>query len=220
MEPIRISSKSPGNVQVEGIPDAIRLIKVDGPKARRLADLALHRSDLKFAKDCLEAINRVPVEDDRTREALWRCAILHYFKCFGVSAQRFNLDAARIYRDRPPAAMMNFEFFKGMRNKHFSHDENAYMECSIGAAINDGTKSYKVEQVTPLVATYSVLGQESFSNLMLLIDNAERWVATQFDECVALIKSELENLPYEELVARPGPELRVPTVEDAGKPRR
>jgi hypothetical protein len=189
-------------------------------ESRGGSNLALHRSDLKFAKDCLEAINRVPVDGGVMQEALWRCAILHYFKCFGDSGLRFQLDAARIYRDRPPAAMMNFDFFKGMRNKHFSHDENAYMDCSIGAAINDRTKSYKVEDVRTLVTTFSVLGQESYSNLMLLLDNAERWVATQFDECIAGIKSELEELPYEQLVTRPSPQVRVPTVEDAGKPRR
>lgn len=43
--------------------------------------------------------------------------------------------------------MLNFEFFKGMRDKHIAHDENAYSQCLVVAAINDGKKDYKVEQV-------------------------------------------------------------------------
>jgi hypothetical protein len=215
---INISQTSPLNYQIDGIPDAVKLIGVDGPIARRLADVGLHRSDLRFAKDSLESVNRAA--DARMQEALFRCAILHYFKCFLDTGLRFQLDAALIYRDRPPAAMMNFQFFKDLRNKSFSHDENAYMSSCVAAAINAGTKPYKVEHVTPLVATFNVLGPDSYNNLMILIDHAERWLAGQADKCIALIRKDLENTPYEELAARPGPQHYIPTVEDAAKARR
>lgn len=48
---------APTFIPISGIRDAVKLVRVDGPKARRLADLALHRSDIKFASTCLGAWN-------------------------------------------------------------------------------------------------------------------------------------------------------------------
>lgn len=48
-EPLGVTQLPEGAYQLAGFPDAVKLIKVEGAKARRLADLALHRSDLKFA---------------------------------------------------------------------------------------------------------------------------------------------------------------------------
>jgi hypothetical protein len=41
-------SKADGGLQIEGFPDAVKVIRLDGPRAKRLADLALHRADLDF----------------------------------------------------------------------------------------------------------------------------------------------------------------------------
>ena len=38
---------------MEGFPDAVKALRIDGRKARRLADLALHKADLDFALDAL-----------------------------------------------------------------------------------------------------------------------------------------------------------------------
>jgi len=89
MEHLRISQTDLG-LHIEGFPDAVKVIRVDGPHAKRLADLALHESDLEFAADCVEAINHAPEEPLVLRQALWRAAIVHFMKCFGGGA-RFQL---------------------------------------------------------------------------------------------------------------------------------
>ena len=58
MEYFPVKQTSSG-LHVEGFPDAEKLIKLKGKQAKRLADLKLHQSDLDFAHESLEAINRV-----------------------------------------------------------------------------------------------------------------------------------------------------------------
>lgn len=36
-------------LHIEGFPDAVKVIRIDGPQSKRLADLALHKADLEFA---------------------------------------------------------------------------------------------------------------------------------------------------------------------------
>ena len=36
-------------IQIAGFPDAVKVVQITGEKAKRLADLTLHRTDLKFA---------------------------------------------------------------------------------------------------------------------------------------------------------------------------
>ena len=77
MEHFEITKTSEG-FHIEGFPDAVKVIRLDGPKAQRLADLALHKADLEFALDCLEQINKVPEQPYVLRQALWRSAVVHY----------------------------------------------------------------------------------------------------------------------------------------------
>ena len=50
-------SKTDAGLHVDGFPDAIKVLKITGPKAKRLADLALHTNDLDFADECLRNCN-------------------------------------------------------------------------------------------------------------------------------------------------------------------
>jgi hypothetical protein len=87
--------KSGDSLEVYGLPaDAMKVVEIRGEKAQRLADLALHRADLTFAKECLAAMTEAPDEPAAIKEALWRSAIVHFGKCFGSDA-RFQLSAAR-----------------------------------------------------------------------------------------------------------------------------
>ena len=220
MEPYQVTQTSKSELHIEGLPDAVKLVSLDEPTARRVGDLALHRSDLNFALGCLETLDKLPEDQEVTSTALWRSAIVHYFKCFGDTGKRFQLDAKAVYKDRPPEALLAFEFFKGMRNKHIVHDENAYMQSAVGAAINDGTKGFKVEQIVALVHTFDVLNDNNRKNLRLLVQHAIDWTTIQFEECTARIARDLERLTYGELASRPTVQVKVPSVEDAMKPRR
>ena len=146
MESHPISQRESG-LHIEGFPDAVKVLAIKGPRAKRLSDLALHRADLDFAEECLDAINVTPEEPRVLREALWRSAILHFLKCFGDAGARFQLSAERILKGTPPEAAMAFDYFKGLRNKHIVHDENSCSQSIPGAILNNGNKAYKIEKI-------------------------------------------------------------------------
>jgi len=160
----------PDSFPLEGFPDGVKVITVDGNLARRLADLALHRSDLSFALGCLEAMERLPEAEDQelTRTALWCSAVVHYVKCFGASQKRSQLDPKKVHKGCQPVTHQVFEFFKSLRHKHIVHDENAYKQSAVGAIINAGNKPFKVEKVVGLALTFPVRGPENVRNLRLL----------------------------------------------------
>lgn len=201
-------------LHVDGFPDAVKLIQLEDPKARRISDLLLHRHDLEFADQCLEEINRAPSDLPTVREALWRCAIVHFAKCFGNSRARFQLSRDKIYKWEPPEAKLAFDYFQNLRDKHVVHDENSYSQSLPGAVLNRGNKPYKIEKILCFGAHASTLEQGNYGNLKFLIQKALKWVVTEFDLCCDLVTKELEALSYEELLMRENVMYRVPTVEE------
>lgn len=129
MEDIQITTTG-GGIHIEGFPDAIKLARVEGEKAYKLKDLALHRLDLHFAAQCLKSINE-EAASDFMQDALWRCAIVHYVKCFGEGARK-PLKAGAVYKDHPPEALDAQEHFWNLRNKHIAHDVSVFARCKSG----------------------------------------------------------------------------------------
>jgi hypothetical protein len=217
MEPTPFSYTPNSNLHIEGFPDAVKLLKLGGLKAQRVADLCLHKNDLDFAADCLTALNRSSEEVVRT--ALWRSAVIHYMKCFGDSTSRFQLNAGVVLKGEPQEAMHAHRYFQDLRNKHMVHDENAYMQSTPAAVLNKREVPHKVEKIVCISLTAHVLGQENYNNLKLLIDKSYSWVVVQFDELCDLLTNELEAQPYDALFAMEGVTLRIPTVDDMAKSR-
>ncbi len=217
MEHFAISKTEPG-LHIEGFPDAVKVVAITGPDAKRVADLSLHKVDLDFADACLDAINQVPENPLVAREALWRSAIVHFMKCFGPSA-RFQLSAAKIYKGEPPGAKKAFEYFEDLRNKHFVHDENSYAQSIPGAVLNNGAKSYKIEKIVCFAAFGATLEQGNYGNLKLLIEKARAWVVTEFDSLCERLTGALEQESYEDLLARDAITYRVPTVDELSNAR-
>ena len=131
---------------IEGFPDASKVIKVHGPKAQRIADFALHRSDLLIALESLEGINSIAPEMRSVRQSLWRSAIVHCIKCFTDSKSRSGLDPKKVFKGHS-VALEVYEYFRALRNKHVAHDENSYLQCIPGAVLNKPGAEYKVAKI-------------------------------------------------------------------------
>lgn len=207
-------SQHESSLHIEGFPDAVKVIALEGPRAKRLADLALHKNDLEFADSCLDAINLAPEEPSVFREALWRSAIVHFMKCFGDSGARFQLLATKVLKGAPPEAFMAFEYFKQLRNKHFVHDENSYAQSLPGAILNSGMKTYKIEKIVAFAAFALTLGQDNYGNLKLLIHRSRSWIAAEFDDLCDSLTAELERESYETLLQKESLTLRAPTGDE------
>lgn len=199
--------------QIHDIPGGVQVIELDGPIAKRLSDLALHKQDLEFAKECLNEINSPNGQTKPIRTSLWLSAIIHLIKCFGDGA-RFQLSAEKILKGQPKEALDAFEYFKAIRNKHIIHDENSYAQSTPGAILNDGNKSYKVEKIICLLGIADTLNQDDYSNLFLLIDKSHEWVVTEFDLLCGQMKDQLEAQPYQILRARNPPTYKTPTLTE------
>lgn len=205
--------KTAAGLHIDGIPDAVHLVRLDGPEAKYISDLALHRSDLEFAAECLAEINRQRPEALFPREALLRCAIVQFGKCFGRSASRSRLDFDVIY-GADKEGLEIYEYFKSLRDKNIVHDENPLSRAIPCAALNDGSKAYKVEKILTLSVLIQSLESASYSNLSLLISTALEWVVNQYEvTCEKLTKS-LEAESYQNLRARPTVTYNKPMVDD------
>jgi len=206
-------------LHVEGFPDAVKIVRLASPGAKRLADLYLHRSDLEFADQCLGAINGVPNDARIIRQALWRSAIIHFIKCFDATSARSELSLDNIYEGEP-SAVEAFNYFRNLRNKHLIHDENAYSQSLPAAVLNGGDKTYKIEKIVCLSVLSETLEQENFSNLKLLIAKARDWVIAEFVSLCNTLTKELEREPYPDLFSREDLIVRVPTVDEISKRKR
>lgn len=211
-------SKTPKGFHIEGFPDAVKVIRIDGPKARRLADLALHKSDLDFALECLKNINGVPDQPYVLRQALRRSAIVHFLKCFGASNSRFSLDSKKVYKG-DAGAMYPFRYFDNLRNKHLVHDENSYAQCLPGAVLNKKEADHKIAQIVCSSFICDTLSEADYSNLHLLISRAREWVVGQFDTLCSVITADLESEPYEVLIERQAVTYTVPGPDEVSKQR-
>ena len=205
--------------RIEGFPDGIRVIRLEGQRARRLSDLDLHRADLDFTLACLDEMQSQPHDSRLLQEALWRSSIVHFLKCFGDSAARFRLFAKDIYGAEPLETMAAFDYFKTMRNKHLVHDENSYAQSVPGAILNRGDKPFKIEKILCFSITMPTLDAANYDNLRRLVYRARDWVVEEFDRLSDLLAAELEEQPYDALLERDALTFRVPTPDDVGENR-
>ena len=202
---------------LEGFPGAVKVVALTGGKARRLAHLALHVADLSFAQDCLRALMQGQTEP--IRSALWVEALVRYFKCFGSSVSRFQLEPSKIYPGNQ-LALESFEFLKNMRNKHYVHDENSFSQSLPGAVVNGPESPHKIAKIVTFRAQGDILGQENFTNLRLLIDGAMAWVEQQYDDLADSLTQDLELRAHGELLALPDLAYSKPDVSDAALQRK
>ncbi len=211
-------TKTPEGFHIEGFPDAVKVLRIDGPKARRLADLALHKSDLNFSLECLEKINAVPEEPYVLRQALWRSAVVHFIKCFGANESRFSLDPKKVYKGGS-GAIEPYNYFDSLRNKHLAHDENSYAQCLPGAVLNKKEADHKIAKIVCLSVFGETLTQANYNNLHLLISRAREWAVKQFDELCNVLTGELESEPYETLNGRNGITYSAPGPDEVHNKR-
>ncbi|MGH2500759.1 MAG: hypothetical protein ACRDF0_11825 [Candidatus Limnocylindria bacterium] len=206
-----ISLTPRGGVHIEGFPDAVKVIALAPASSRETCDLALHIQDLDFAMNCLAAINGQT--EWLLREALWRSAIVHFFKCFGDSV-RSRLLPEKVYSGDPEGLEV-FRYFRDLRNKHFVHDENLYAHCVGGAILNRQSMDHKIAKVVSLALRGETLDQEHWSNLRLLVERARSWVTTQYELVCSRVAEELEAETYEVLDGREGIVPRIPGLDRA-----
>ena len=206
---------------VQGFEKSMKIIKLTDikpidKKSKRLAHLALHKQDLEFSKECLEAIKFN--QYNPIRNSLWISALIYYCKCFGSSKSRCNrLDGKKIYHDK--LALENFKFIKNIRNKHYVHDENSLHQSYPGAIINGPEDKIQIEKIITFVATTDFFGQEVYSSLCRLVDEAIAFVESEYDKLSKIITGDLEKMPSSQLMSMPEIQYKKPNSNDVSLKR-
>jgi hypothetical protein len=205
------------NLEFNGVPEAVRVIKVSGKVAAQLADLVLHATDLSFARDSLDALSATGVST-HTRESLWRSALAHFYKCF-ASGCRERLNADEIYKSEPIQVMETFTHLQNVRNKHLAHDVNVYAQAFIGAALNKPAASSKIAVIVKGVFLLETLDQQQHKNFQTMLNTTLQWVESKFTVLSNALETEHEATPYAELATRPTLRETTATVGDADRVR-
>lgn len=162
-------------------------------------------------------------EDDKNhvREAVWRSAVVHFFKCFGDNKSRFNLSGDGVFKAAPPGAKDSFEYFLDLRNKHFVHDENTLSQAMVGIAVLEGRgQPVVVEKITCMTARYPTLDGRFLETFAALVAYADHWVTQQFEMTEKALKAVVEKMPSEEVLALQEPHAPLPTLADVKTPRK
>ena len=202
-----------GKIYVENFPKPEKTFDgIDPNLARKLADYALHRHDLLFARQCLEAMSIDYPE--LVLEALWRNAIIHYCKCFSRASARINLQEGQILNSQPPEAMKVHRYFMKLRNKHIAHDENAYLDAKPGFIFPLPGEPGKIEDVLCAVMRGNTRDQVHVPQLNQLVDVTLRWVNSKMEEAFTQVRQKLESETDDVLASQPDVTYSLPTADD------
>lgn len=198
-------------LHIEGYPDAVAFVQVDGPKAKRLGHLALHGSDLRLALSFTQSLLDER-HDDLVATALWHAAIVHFCKCFGRSASRAQLSPDKVFPSGD--AREAYRYFDRLRDRHLVHDENDYSQAITGAVIGPESTAPNIQDVLALAISGRTFEPGVAQNLVNLAVLALRYVDDQIQQITRALAGELEAEGRENLLRRPPVSFRVPTTDD------
>ena len=197
---------------IEGLPPDVATIVSLGDllpaQSLELRNLAAHLTDLTFAKSCLDLIN---TESDDANKALWRTAIIYYFKCFAKSNRRKPLNIEYLPTGLPREI---HGFYKSLRNKNLVHDENGWLQTWAGVAVAASGKGYNVEKIVYATTESVTLQQEDYGNMYLLVEHAISWVNSECERLCNEMTAELEKLERETLLNQPNITYQPPMANE------
>ena len=217
MESFKVDLTDSG-FHIDGFPDATKVIKLSGPKAQQLSELASHRNDLQVALVSLEGINYVGPENSLVRQSLWRSAVEHCMKCFSASEARSKLNPKKVFKGDSDAQEV-YEYFRKLRNKHIAHDENAYTQCIPGAVLNVSNAEYKIAKIVCFSAVAETLEQGNWSNLHKMVTETLSHIDVRFESLCSNLTAELEARSYGELDSMEEMTYSKPELGGIGKSR-
>jgi hypothetical protein len=207
------STREGGILRIEGYPSAIALKRIEGKHVLRLHAMTLHHGDLFRCSEALKVLSAdTNAEHSVTRDCIWIAAIALYFKCFGGSKARGQLDARGVFKTQP-GALPVFQYFDSLRNKHVLHDENAYTQSLVGIVINPTGSEYKVADVISMGINAVTVDQAHVSSFSELVRATLDWVIVERDKLHTALAAEYESRSRDALLALPNVTFTAPTVE-------
>jgi hypothetical protein len=202
-----------GNLYSPDFPNASKFVEVPVALGKRFAHLGLHQTDLLFAIECLDELDRTlqPGEPTIAQRGLWHAALIATYKCFQASAARFKLVREDICEEGP--VRVSFDYFKHLRNKHVAHDQNDMAQAHVMAVLERPGTEPKVSEALCLNVLGSTVSQQNSASLRGVVQAALAWVEERLDVAAEEIVNKMNGWSYEELDSMPPIQGKQPTLE-------
>jgi hypothetical protein len=208
-----------GVMHIEGYPDAEVVSKLSTKIGKRIADLRLHQSDLRFCERILQIYGNMILvgSPSDVAHALWIAILVKFYSCFGASEARMSLNAKKVYAGRDDA-MVVFHFYKNIRNKHIVHDENNHSYPLTGVVF--GKNFEDVQDILSLTHHFLHEGKEELQNIYNLVDHAYKYVCKEVNVALAAAFEEVNAMTLEARRKMPQLQITVPVIGDEGSTRK
>ncbi len=186
-------------------PNPEKAVAIPEPLAGPLVNLALHRTDLRRAREFLDEFeNQGGVQPEEAQvysgfrmstacRALWLAALASTMKCFQHSESRTEkLDLDTIFgADATQPVRATFDLLKKLRNKHVLYDENDWMQATPLAIV--GAQGYQ-----PVVSDIDCMVIEGtdtahIGQLGMVVNAALTWVNQEMDKQPARRRKRLDH---------------------------
>lgn len=216
MRPLTIT-QSGTTFRIEEYPTAVAVKRIKHGPVHQLRAIALHEVDLEIAAEATRACADLNHQsnDSRLSEALWTAALARFFKCFGQSASRQQLEAKKVLRGEGHEAQRSFDYFQALRDKHAIHDENAYSQARVGILLNPRDEAKKIADVYSISMTSVTCDEAHLGSFLKLVEHTLAWVRDKKVELHGMLAEQYEKLAYDELLALEDEGFRAPTADDA-----
>lgn len=194
------------SLHIEGYPDATHVVRLGTRTGRRLEDMRLHQSDLLFCQRTTQTYGTaVESQSDDLAVALWVAILTKFYSCFGQSKSRSSLDPKAVF-GATSEAMVVFNYYKNIRNKHIVHDENNHNYCYTGIVFGPNLEIQDIISLKIQTVSYSLTDGQ---NVINLVDIALKYVAQEVSSMLREAFAEAANPSPAERAALPTMEYRV-----------
>jgi len=178
-----------------------RTVTLTGYEADRISDISLHLDDLTFGLQCLEEMENISPEREVSKNALWRCAVIHFLKCFNSTA-KFKLSPETIFYNDAVKNDENFLFFKSLFSKYLLHDEKSFKQYKTNVILKDNGESLAVGKIQSYAVSEHRFTEKNFKNLKHLIQTTKDWVEVEREILLKTMTIRIEKEPRERFAQR------------------
>ncbi|MEU4412746.1 hypothetical protein [Nocardia salmonicida] len=201
-----------GRIHIDAYSDAVKFVQLStaDTDVRDAAAMAHHIDDLQHAHQAVVRLSTFPEDPKVVREALWRSAIVTYWKVFDHASKRHKrkLRPEEVYEPGLPQEV--FAHFKRLRHEVVAHNAPGPFLSNIVGAVIGPSEDLKVERVLQLHMAPVHIEESAVTNLGLLVENALNWAINELDRVHDEIADRLRRRPYQALVDLPSATIDKP----------
>lgn len=193
-------------VEFTGMRGAVKVVRPRCAGVQEFGELALHKNDLEIAIECLNRSGQI--DDLFLRHALWCSAVVHYGKCLKSMTSRGFLRSVDVFASEP-GLLASHETFIALRDKHFAHDDNKFLDVAPCAFLAADGEPRKVVHVGCGVARRLTAPDDHMDSAKSTVEHVLTFVSERIEALRTAIAQRLEDMSYEEISSWDAPQVQI-----------